>query len=1174
MSTHRRLFLQFVGLCSTLALLALAASASATESKPRLQVAMRSYPTNLVEGSTATANDAREANPQYAITVENVGAGEVSLPATISVTLPSGITVDPSLLPEVKQVEQPEKCEAPAANRVVCTIAQAIPTGRGVSVAVALDVADSVPTPAVAEVEISGGGTSTIADSFTTTIDTSEAQAGFLPGSDGLSGEAVAESGGDADLAGSHPFSVLLEANFTSRVVSPPGGVSFPWPVQPPENIDFELPRGFAVNPSAPRRLCTEHELVSQTEDLIGVLGCPAASQVGDITITTLVSGVSYVKLPLYDMQAPPGSPAELGFNILGTVVHIEGGLDGRFNLTASSSDILARYPVLGLKAYLWGNPADPRHDAERRGRGGCRTEGCGLAPGEANVVPFITMPTACGEPLSLDATAVFWEGGSAAAESALLDVDGGPLTTEDCDALAFEPTIESKATAATGESPSGLEFSIHQPQDESLEGRSTAALKDATVTLPEGMTLNPAAASGLSSCTEEEMGYAPEEGKIGFATSPQTCPAAAKVGTMEVTTPLLEEKQPGSIYVATPYQNPFGSLLAIYLAVEDEETGIVAKLAGKVEPNPVTGQLTATFTENPELPLEDVDLRFFAGEQGVLTTPISCGASTTTSTLTPWSTPEGADAHLTASFEISSSCSASEAAAPKSTSLTAGTATPAAGAYSPFVLRIARPDGSQHITGIETNLPEGLLGKVAGIPYCPESAIAQAQSREATEMGKDEIASPSCPASSEVGTVHVTAGSGEDPIAVSGHAYFAGPYNGAPFSLVIVVPAVAGPFDLGDVVDRVALYVDQHTARVRAVADPLPTIRDGIPLDVRSIEVDLSRPGFTLNPTSCEPMAIEGSVTTEPGQSAPVAARFQVGGCEKLPFKPVFSVSTNADHTRKDGAALDVKVETGAGEANLAKVHVTLPQKLPAELNTLKLACTEQQFAANPAGCPAGAFVGTVVAHTPLLPVPLTGSAIFVSHASAGFPNLDLVLQGDGVTLTLVGDTFINAKGITTSTFATIPDVPVESFELSLPEGEHPALGGNGSFCNKPLYMPTEITGQNGAVVERKTKIAVKGCRPEIRVLGHRVKGSQARIRVSVPSAGKLVASGRGLKRAVKRASKAGTVTIAVSLGGHDLEVVAKHPHQRVNAKVKLSFEPKPKHGKQLHARTKLLLR
>jgi hypothetical protein len=681
-------------------------------------------------------------------------------------------------------------------------------------------------------------------------------------------------------------------------------------------------------------------------------------------------------------------------------------------------------------------------------------------------------MPTSCIERLQATGFLDSWLGEHVVGTVPLTDREFDVAHIEGCSSLAFEPSIESKATTASAESPSGLEFKIHQPQEESLEGRATAALKDATVTLPEGMSLNPAAANGLSSCSEEQMGYAPEEGKIRFKTTPQTCPNSAKVGTISVHTPLLEEDQPGSIYVAKPFDNPFGSLLAVYLAVEDETTGIVAKLAGKVTPNPVTGQLQATFTENPELPLEDIDLHFFSGERGVLTTPLTCGTHTTTSTLTPWSTPEGADAHPTSSFETSSGCVASEAAAPKSVSFTAGTQTPLSGAYSPFVLRLSRPDGSQHITGIETTLPEGLLGKLAGVAYCPESGIAQAISREHPEMGKLEQASPSCPASSEVGTVQVTAGSGPSPIPVSGHAYLAGPYKGAPLSLVVIVPAVAGPFDLGTVVDRVALNVDEYTARINAVADPLPTIREGIPLDVRSIELKLDRPSFTLNPTSCDAMAIEGSVSTQAGQSAPLSNRFQVGECGRLGFRPKLSLKLSGATGRTGHPALRATVTypTKGAYANIARAQVALPHAEFLHQAAFANSCTKPVLAAR--ACPKSTVYGKVRAWTPLLDKPLEGPVYLVGGYGYKLPAMVAELNGQ-IRVLLVGKVDTGKSGGIRNTFEAVPDAPVSKFVLQLRGGKHGLLENSEDICEKPRKAGASFTAQNGKVLTLSTKIA-----------------------------------------------------------------------------------------------------
>jgi hypothetical protein len=747
-------------------------------------------------------------------------------------------------------------------------------------------------------------------------------------------------------------------------------------------------------------------------------------------------------------------------------VAHVLGGLGSNFHLTAESRDLLTKFSIVGLDAFLWGVPSDPAHDPLRFGKGCTSHFGCSM--GSTSPAPFLTMPSSCSEATELEGTAVSWLEGEYRRTVPLSDRDGQPIHLSSCGSLAFEPTLQAKTTTEAAERPTGLDVDIHQPQDESLEGRATSTLKDVTVTLPEGMTLNAAGANGLASCSEAQMGYEPElePGKIRFSTQPQSCPDAAKVGTVEVVTPLLkgasEETLGGSVYVAKPFDNPFGSLLAIYLAIEGKKSGIIAKLAGKVESNPITGQLTATFTENPELPIEDIHVDFFGGENAALTTPLTCGSKTTSAILTPWSNPEGADANLSDSFRISAGCSSSESAAPKSFSFTAGTVSPLSGAYSPFVLRLSRPDGSQHITGLETTLPEGLIGKLAGVAYCPDSGIAQAISREKPEQGKLEQQNPSCPSSSEVGTVNVTAGSGSNPIPVSGHAYLAGPYKGAPLSLVAIVPAVAGPFDLGTVVDRVALDVGAYDARIHAVADPLPTIKDGIPLDVRSIELRLNRSQFTLNPTSCEEKAIEASVATQAGQTQQVTDRFQVGECERLAFKPKLQLSLKGVTAKGGNPALKAVVTYPKGEyTNIARAQVSLPHSEFLNNTAIAGACTKPKVEAH--ACPANSIYGTAKAWTPLLDKPLEGPVYLVGGYGYKLPALVAELDGQ-IRVLLVGKVDSGKNHGIRNTFEAVPDAPVSRFVLELKGGrKYGLLENSEDLCRKRQKAGVVFRAQNG---------------------------------------------------------------------------------------------------------------
>jgi hypothetical protein len=556
-------------------------------------------------------------------------------------------------------------------------------------------------------------------------------------------------------------------------------------------------------------------------------------------------------------------------------------------------------------------------------------------------------------------------------------------------------------------------------------------------------------------------------------------CPASSKVGSVEVVTPLLKEHLKGSVYLAQQGNlagdgsNPFGSLFALYLVAED--SGALIKLAGKVELNESTGQLTARFGENPktgfflpQLPFSELKMRIFGGPHAPLVTPPSCGTFTTTSRFTPWdgnapSEPDG-------SFTIASGCNGGGFAP----TFTAGTANNQAGRFSSFSTTFSRNDGEQDLGGITVNTPPGLLGMLSKVTLCGET-----QANEGT-----------CGAASEIGETMAVVGPGSEPYVVKGgHVYLTGSYNGHPFGLSIVVPTIAGPFTFtgehggpGKEVVRASIAVNRKTGALTITSNPLPSILEGVPLDIRTVNVNINREGFTFNPTNCEPLAVTGTITSTHGASSAVSSHFEAANCGTLPFKPSFSASTQGNgRINGKGASLIVKVAQKTGEANIRSVHLSLPKKLPARLTTLQKACTEATFAKNPALCPAASIVGTAVAHTPVLPVPLEGPGYFVSHGGAKFPELIFVLQGDGVTIELAGETSINSKkGVTSSTFNTVPDAPITAFEARLPEQANSALAtttDKGLCAKKTLPMPTTITGQNGAQVTQTTQIAVTGC-------------------------------------------------------------------------------------------------
>jgi uncharacterized repeat protein (TIGR01451 family) len=1058
--TRARLVKVAVAICVMTA--AFTGSASAATPLPAWNLFSVSAPTNFSPGAEAAAVPSQIATPQYYIVLTNVGGAETTEPVEVVDTLPAGITPS-SVAPPFWQANLAAAngpC-AVAGQTVTCTIAAPLVPGSAVEIKIPVNVTASPSAPTLENhYSVSGGGAAPVSGSTTTTISSEIAHFGFLPGLNGIFGGAAAETGTNATEAGSHPFTVTMSVGFPTRRKPAKEELLAAGSLR---NLLFTLPRGVVANPIAPPARCTEAELVAGELSASG--GCPPASEVGLVNVfLSNFNGGGTIGNALYSMVPPPGVPAEFGFNLVGTVVHVMGGLDGDFHLTAKSADILAKLSIGGVTAELWGNPSDPRHDALRVGAG-CQR--CSIEPYEH---PFLTLPTSCTEPLTLGASVASWQepGNVFDATAPFTDPEGNPLEVSGCSALEFGPKISSKATTNVADSPSGLDFNLHQPQNEAIDGLATAALKDARVTLPAGMTLNASAGNGLASCAESQMGYAPAEGKIRFATTRQTCPNAAKLGSIEVKTPLLKEKLPGAIYLAKPFDNPFGSMLAIYLAIEDEETGIVAKLAGKVEANPVSGQLSAVFKENPQLPLEDIDLHFFNGARSALTTPLTCGVKTTTSTLTPWSTPEGADVHPTDSFQTqvvaggSGACPTSEANAPNAPAFAAGTEAPQAGAYSPFVLRLTRKDGTQRLTGIDTLLPKGLAAKFAGIPYCSEAQIAQAQSRSNPNQGALEQSNPSCPAASEVGTVTVGAGSGPTPTYVQGHAYLSGPYKGAPLSLAIITPAVAGPFDLGAVVVRTAIYIDPETAQGHAVSDPLPSILQGIPLDIRSVAIKLDRPGgFTLNPTSCDPMSITGAATALTGQSSALTSPFQVGGCNALKFKPNLKISLKGGTKRHRFPALKAVLTypQGGAYANIASAQVTLPHSAFLEQGHIGTVCTRVQFAAN--ACPKASIYGKARAITPLLDQPLEGP-VYLRSSSHELPDVVAALDGQ-IDVVLAGRVDTGKGGGIRNTFEAVPDAPVSKFILEMQGGKKGLLVNSEDICRKPQRASVSFTGQNG---------------------------------------------------------------------------------------------------------------
>jgi hypothetical protein len=1106
-------------------------SAGAVTPMPAWSVQVLASPTNFKPGEVSGLDT-------YEVFFTNSGSQTTDhSPITLTDTLPAGLSVKSVELQSARYMDiglgEPP-CETATTGEistVTCVVTDALEPENEpatlhpddeLQLRIHVEVPPSASGTLVNRAMVTGGGARDTFAKYENLASSEPAPAGF----EQLHATLSEPNGSAATGADSHPYEYTTEAAVNVVPAQPGAGLPFLPAGGDLKDIEVALPPGLIGNPTV-SETCTPQQFNTITGVLsptlvvgVDINACPEGSAVGLVTVEQFEGSGSGLREALYNLRPPKGMPAQFGFQVLGLPVYIDTKLrsDGDYGVTTFVPDTPQAKRVTAFRAAIWGVPADARHDVQR---GSCALLG-GSCPASPTLTrPFLRLPSSCQDPLETTMTFDTW-----LHPGAFLQASSGEPAPLGCSQPDFSPTLQAKPTTGVADSPTGLHVDLHLPQKqhEDSAGLGEADLRDTSVTLPEGLLVNPASADGLAGCSEAQVGYQGiKEGRQTFSAEPAGCPDASKIGTVEVDTPLLDHPLPGSVYLASPFENPFASLLGIYIAVYDPQTGVVVKLAGHVEPNPVTGQLTTTVTASPQVPFEDFKLDFFEGPRASLRTPATCGAHTATTSLTPWTSPEGATATPSDSFQITSApgggaCPGTPAAQPNSPAFQAGTTTPTAGAYSPLVVRLNREDGSQNFSQLSVTLPPGATGKLAGIPQCSEAQIAAAQARDHPGEGAAEQASPSCPASSTIGTVTVGAGAGPDPFFVTGHAYLAGPYKGAPFSGVFVTPAIAGPFDLGVVVVRAGLYVDPSTAQVTTKSDPLPSILQGIPLDIRSLTVDVDRPEFTLNPTNCAALSATGQETSTLGAVASLSAPFRAGGCARLQFKPSFSASTqgNGSLNHNTGASLTVKVASRQGpssaaatpsEANIAKVDVSLPLALPSRLTTLQKACTEGQFAANPAGCPSASNVGTAVAYTPLLAGPLVGPAYLVSHGGAAFPDLEIILQGEGVTVDLVGHTQIK-KGITYSRFDTVPDAPISSFELKLPEGPFSVLAATTNLCAptktvtvskrvtrrvrgrvrhetvkvskavpEPLLMPTTMTAQNGAVLKQETKIAVTGC-------------------------------------------------------------------------------------------------
>jgi len=902
--------------------------------------------------------------------------------------------------------------------------------------------------------------------------------------------------GATAMQAGSHPFAFTTDLAVKTEEALGLGQI----PAGQARELQIELPPGLVAAPTATPR-CTAADfatLVFITSGL-NLPNCSDSSVVGLATAKAAIpsGALIEVRAPVYNLVPPPGEVAKFGFVVIGAApVTFTAGLHESppYNAFVTVPNIPQMVRFFSSKTVIWGNPSSEEHAKQRGKCGAFFKEGIvdpeghfipsvigqlgGECPTSNPNVPFLTLPTACGEPLETHFEALSWLGDRFGESVFSHDEFGNPLGIIGCERLGFGPELSAQPTTHSASAASGLDVKV-DIEDEGLtspEEPASSAIKKAVVRLPKGMTINPSQAEGLGVCSEAD--FARETATSSFGAG---CPGSSKVGTVEVESPLLEgEIFKGTVFVAKPRKNPFGTLIALYMTIKDPALGIDVKLAGKVAPDPVTGQIVATFGEPghelPQLPFSHFRFHFREGARSPLITPPGCGTYTTEATFTPWANP-AASFSTSSAFQVTSGVGGGPCPPagppPFEPGFAAGTLNNAAVHFSPLSMRLTRRDGDQDLTKLSATLAPGLAGSLASVSRCPETQIAIAKAKS----GVAELASPSCPSNSKIGRTVAGAGVGSQLTFVPGSLYLAGPYHGAPFSVVSITPAVAGPFDVGTVVVRFALQVDPRSAVVTvdgAASDPIPHILAGIPLTVRDLRAYADRPHFTFNPTDCDPFAITAQIWGGGANPFSVAddsprarsARFQAADCANLGFKPRFNLRLKGGTTRGAHPALKAVVTPRPEDANFASAVVTLPRSAFLDQGHIRTICTRVQFAAaggNGAGCPKGAVYGFAKAFTPILDEPVQGP-VYLRSSNHNLPDLVMALKGPPqapVNVEISARIDSHKGGIRTS-LEDLPDLPVSRFELQMQGGKKGLIINSRNLCAHVSRAKADFVAHN----------------------------------------------------------------------------------------------------------------
>jgi hypothetical protein len=1008
----------------------------------------------------------------YVVQMTNVGdapADPVNHPLTFTAAFPQGVSAlggltAPPIPPLPANAGWDCSSLVPGAQTLTCeNDVMTVPPGAAGFATLTLDAAVAPDAAGVvtSAFALSGGDASEPSASTVEPTTISSAPPTF--GVAAFDGTVLDAAGAPFRQAGGHPYAATVSLDFNT-VTNPAPLKGRLWPVEPVKDVLVDLPPGLVGDPTA-ADTCTADELAAG--GLQAKVECPPSSQVGVALVRVNAVNARSVlgPVPVFDMVPPPDVPARFGFNVSGTVVTLDGALrsDGDYGLSVRVRDVPQGLAIAGTTLTFWGAPADPSHDPERacsgevapwQGGRACQNGGARKA--------FLRNPTSCtpeavGLPVDLALDSWTRPGAFAHAQFVSHLPNGYPWAPADwgrqagttgCDAVPFSPGLAVTPASGAAGAPSGFTFELTLPQSDSPEPIGQADVRRAVVTLPDGLRVNPAAADGLAGCSASQVA-------LGSLAEP-TCPDGSRVGTVSIATPLLDAPLEGAIYLAQPHANPFDALLAVYVVARGP--GLIVKLAGSVSADPLGGRLTATFENLPQLPFSDVRLAFDGGPRAVLANPPACGRYAVGGELTAWS---GAVRAVTSSFDVNAGCFA-VGARPFAPGFAAGVESPVAGGSSPFHLRVTRDDADEELRRVTVRLPRGLLGRLADVVLCSDA----------------DAAAGTCPDGSLIG--HVAAGAGAGPLPFwvpGGRVYVSGPYGGAPFGLSVVVPAVAGPFDLGVVVVRAAVFVDRRTAALRAVTDPLPLVLQGFPLQLRDVRVAVDRPGFMVLPTGCGEKRVRGIVESAAGRIAGVASRFQVGDCDALPFRPrlrLFAGSRGHTHARQSTPVTAVLTQR-PGEAGIRRVSVTLPSVLSAQIPVIEDACSPEELAGG--RCEA-ARVASAVATTPLLRDPLRGGAYLVRPAGQPLPNLVVALRGQ-VDVDLVGRVAIPGGRHLAATFADVPDVPISRFVLRFHAGPRGVVGLARGLCGagRAPAAHVRIESHPAQVRAMRPALSVRGC-------------------------------------------------------------------------------------------------